>query len=126
MKRTSISFSAGILTGAVMFGGATAIAAGIAATPSKQSIYVDGQPVAMTAYSILGNNYVKLRDVGQAVGFGVSYDAATNTVQISTKTGYAPESTVAAIPGSDAQYIPKAGDVIHCTDGTDYTMSTPI
>ncbi len=119
MRKTSISFAAGILTGAVMFGGTAAIAAGIAATPSKQSIYVDGQPVAMTAYSILGNNYVKLRDVGQTVDFGVSYDAATNTVQISTKTGYAPEVK----PSTDAQYIPKAGDVIHCTDGTDYHIT---
>lgn len=119
MKKTSISFAAGILTGAVMFGGATAIAAGITAEPSRQRIYVDGREVNMTAYSILGNNYVKLRDVGQAVDFGVSYDAATNTVQINTKAGYASE----AKPASDAQYIPKAGDVIRCTDGTDYTIT---
>ncbi len=116
MRKTSISFAAGILTGAVMFGGVTAIAAGVAANPSRQSIYVDGREVNMTAYSILGSNYVKLRDVGQAVGFGVSYDAATNTVQISTQTGYAPEIKSA----TDAQY--KPGDVIHCTDGTDYTI----
>ncbi len=119
MRKTSISFAAGILTGAVMFGGTAAIAAGITASPSSQRIYIDGREMNMTAYSILGNNYVKLRDVGQAVDFGVSYDAATNTVQVNTQTGYAPE----AKSTSDTQYVPKAGDVIHCTDGTDYTIT---
>lgn len=30
----------------------------------------------MTAYSIGGSNYVKLRDIGKAVDFGVTYGAA--------------------------------------------------
>ena len=36
----------------------------------------------LKAYEINGSNYVKLRDIGQAVGFGISYDAGTNTVTI--------------------------------------------
>ncbi len=52
--------------------------AGILAEPSTQPIYVDGQKVSMTAYSINGSNYVRLRDVGQAVNFGVAYDPVSN------------------------------------------------
>ena len=52
----------------MLFSGATAVAAGITAEPTWQNIYVDGQQVSMTAYNIAGNNYVKLRDIGQQVG----------------------------------------------------------
>ena len=71
-----------MVTGAIAFGGTGAAAAGLFAQPSMQSIYVNGQPVYCTAYAISGNNYVRLRDIGQAVGFDVSYDAATDSVQI--------------------------------------------
>ena len=64
-------FALGILCGAILFSGATAMAAGITAEPTWQSIYVDGEQVSMTAYNIAGNNYVKLRDIGQKVGFNV-------------------------------------------------------
>jgi len=37
-------------------------------------IYVDGQQVQMEAYAINGSNYVKLREIGQAVGFEVYWD----------------------------------------------------
>ena len=52
------------------------------ATPSAQVFYADGQQVQLEAYAINGHNYVKLRDVGQLVDFGVTYDAATNSVHI--------------------------------------------
>ena len=58
-------FALGILCGAMLFSGATAVAAGITAEPTWQNIYVDGKQVSMTAYNISGNNYVKLRDIGQ-------------------------------------------------------------
>ncbi len=71
MRRNTMSFAAGVLTGAVLFGGSVAYAAGVLAEPSWQNIYVDGKKVEMTAYNINGNNYVKLRDIGRAVGFNV-------------------------------------------------------
>ena len=42
----------------------------------------------MTSYSIGGNNYVRLRDIGQAVDFAVDYDAATNSVHITSDQPY--------------------------------------
>ena len=39
-------------------------------------IYVDGQQVQMETYAIYGSNYVKLRDIGQAVGFEVYWDGS--------------------------------------------------
>lgn len=61
-------FALGILCGAMLFSGATATAAGITAEPTWQNIYVNGERVFITAYNIAGNNYVKLRDIGQQVG----------------------------------------------------------
>ena len=68
MRRTE--FIAGFLCSALLFG-ATNAAAGLVATASDQTIFVDGRQVTMTAYNIDGNNYVKLRDVGEKVGFNV-------------------------------------------------------
>lgn len=92
MKEKFTQFALGVLTGAFLFGGATAAAAGIVATPSWSPIYVDGQQVQMTAYNIGGNNFVKLRDIGQAVGFNVYYQ---NGVQVDSNAPY----TGSAPPG---------------------------
>ena len=62
----------GMANGAALVSEATA---GIVAEPTWQNIYVDGQQVSMTAYNIAGNNYVKLRDIGQQVGFNVYWGA---------------------------------------------------
>ena len=94
MKR--LQFLMGFLCGALLIGGLTSIASaasGIMATLSNHTIYVDGQQVSMTAYAIGGNNYVKLRDVGEAVNFNVYWDG--KAVQIESDkpyTGEAPAS----------------------------------
>ena len=74
-------FAMGILYGAMLFGGATAVAAGVTAEPTWQNIYVDGKQVSMTAYNIADSNYVKLRDIGKEVGFNVYW---RDGVQIDT------------------------------------------
>lgn len=59
----------------------------VIATPTRdegQSVYVDDTQVYPTGYNIDGNNYFKLRDIGVLVGFGVEWDSATQTVEIST------------------------------------------
>lgn len=91
-------FIAGMVTGAIAFGGKGAAASGLLAQPSMQSIYVNGRPVYCTAYAISGNNYVRLRDIGQAVGFGVEYDSRTDSVQISTGAQQAVQPAVATLP----------------------------
>ena len=88
-KREAIYMGIGILAGLALSGpAAQAATTAITATLSSQPIYVDNQRVQMTAYSIGGNNYVRLRDIGKAVDFGVTYDAATNSVHIDTNTHY--------------------------------------
>lgn len=58
------------------------------ALSSTAKVYLDGEELSLTAYNINGNNFFKLRDLGQAIDFGVDYDAATNTVSIDTSKGY--------------------------------------
>ena len=94
MKR--FRFLTGFLCGALMFAGFTSIASaasGIMAAISNQPVYVDGQRVYLTAYQIGGNNYVKLRDIGEAVGFNVYWDGASVQVESDKLyTGVGPES----------------------------------
>ncbi len=131
MKGKYIQFAAGVLVGATLFGGGTAYAAGVMAEPSWQDIYVDGQQVQMTAYNIGGNNYVKLRDIGKAVGFNVYWDTAANGVQIDSDapyTGEAPASADAAVHvGSVKGDTLKAGErsmLIIGPTGAAYTVSS--
>ena len=42
----------------------------------------------MTAYNINGNNYFKLRDIGMALNFDVSWDSNLKGVVIDTTKGY--------------------------------------
>lgn len=51
---------------------------------STWTLTVDGQLVAVSVYNIGGNNFFKLADLGAALGFGVSYDEASNTAEISS------------------------------------------
>ena len=85
--REAICMGIGILAGIVLSGpAAQAATAAITAELSTQAIYVDGEQVYMTAYAIAGHNYVKLRDVGQAVNFNVFWDGAA--VQIESDQPY--------------------------------------
>ena len=113
--------ASGVLLGATVAG--PAASAALTAQPSTQKITVDGQQVQMEAYSIGGNNYCKLRDVGKVVGFHVSYDALTNTVRINTNEAYADAAAASAtvrLPTDGSQYVPRVGDRILCDDGTEY------
>ena len=95
-KREAIFMGLGILAGLALSGPAAQAADYLTARPSSQRIYVDGQRVQMEAYSIHGNNYVKLRDIGKAVDFGVIYDAATNSVHIDSTQPYREELPAAS------------------------------
>jgi hypothetical protein len=44
--------------------------------------------IKLTAYTINGNNFFKLRDLTQAFNIGVTWDGATQTVGIDTKLDY--------------------------------------
>ena len=100
MKKGTITFAMGILAGFALLPAAQAGVTALTATPSTQTFYVDGKQVQFEAYAIHGNNFVKLRDVGKAVDFGVAYDAKTNSVYIDPDAHYQEETPqpVQAVP----------------------------
>ena len=56
------------------------------AVVSKQSVLIDGKATdGLSIYNIGGNNYFKLRDLGDALGFTVDYDADSNTAIVLNK-----------------------------------------
>ena len=69
------------LTGAPAGGNKTA-------TASSDAIYINGVLCHAEVYKIDGMNYFKLRDLGQALDFGVGWDGATGTVTLDTTRGY--------------------------------------
>jgi len=59
------------------------------AVPSAQTVwYLDAPVDDLSAFNIGGNNFFKLRDLGNLIGFDVDYDSATNTAIVET-LGYA-------------------------------------
>ena len=76
---------------------------------SQQPIYVNGKRVEITAYDIGGSNYMKLRDIGTAVGFGVTYDAGMDSVHIDPTTPYR-ESIKKQSYASDPEQTPPQAD----------------
>ena len=133
--------TAGILAGIAVSGPAAQAATGLMANPSSQKFYLDDQRINITAYAIGDSNYVRLRDIGEAVDFGITYDTAANTVTIHPDMPYEMTATIPAIsqpilptlskntdgsinvPQDGSQYVPQAGDVIRCDDGTNYTIT---
>ena len=50
--------------------------------PSSQSLMIDGYSADLTAYNLGGNNFFKLRDLGNTLGFYVGYDQETDTAML--------------------------------------------
>lgn len=73
-------------------GGELAAGDGLSKTPvlNTAKVYLDGQEVNLTAYTINGNNYFKLRDLGKLFDFDVSWNGA---VVIDTSKGNAETET---------------------------------
>lgn len=65
---------------------------------STSTIYLNGKTVALTAYTINGNNYFKLRDLGEALDFGVTWDGAANAIRIDDDQGYVAEGETTQPP----------------------------
>lgn len=51
-------------------------------------ILKDGKQAAFTAYTINGNNYFKLRDLGKSFNFSVSWNGTANSIGIDTNENY--------------------------------------
>ena len=52
---------------------------------SSQSLTIDGEPVALTAYNLAGNNFFGLRELGEALGFDVTYDPAERAMLVTSR-----------------------------------------
>ena len=88
-KKNAAMVTTGILIGMTIAGPAAHAAAEyLKAYPSANQFYLDGEPVQMEAYAINGNNYVKLRDIGEAVGFNVYWDNENHCVQVESDKPY--------------------------------------
>ena len=88
----------GLVMGLALSAPAAQAVESLKATLSTNRILVDGQETHMTAYTINGNNYVKLRDVGKAVGFEVYWDSANGCVQVESGKPYTGEAPAKAEP----------------------------
>lgn len=55
---------------------------------TESRIYLNGEEVQLTAYSIGGNNYFKLRDLGKIIDFAVNWDGELNMIGVDTSNSY--------------------------------------
>ena len=62
-----------------------------AAQRGARNITYAQEPVELKAYNINGNNYFKLRDLGELIGFNVSWDGENNCVLIDSTMDYQAE-----------------------------------
>ena len=86
----------GILAGLALSGPATQAADYLTVRPSSQTFYIGGQQTALAAYAVGGSNYVRLRDIGRAAAFAVTYTAATNSVYLNSTQPYQEEPPAAS------------------------------
>lgn len=66
-----------------------ALATKAAASLTSSSVWLDGQPLSLTVYNIEGNNFFKLRDLGQALNFSIGWNEGQHTISIDTAQPYA-------------------------------------
>ncbi len=79
--------------------------------PSQWKLMVNGMEVPVSAYNIDGSNFYRIRDLGKALGFQVSYNAATDYISISSiQNAVVPESE--AVPPSWFDDAAFCGDSI--------------
>ena len=126
-RKEVVLMETGIVVGIAMGGQVVhAATTTLTAVPSAQTFYLNGQKIQLEAYSIGGSNYVKLRDIGKAVDFGVVYDGATNSVYINTDESYVEEvpqtNGVITVPQSDMPFRPTEGTVVRLDDGSTFTV----
>ena len=97
MKNTGLVLC-GLVLGLTLSTPAAQAVESLKATLSTNRIVVDGQDTHMTAYTIGGSNYVRLRDIGKVVGFEVYWDSDAKCVQVRSGVPYTGEEPVKAAP----------------------------
>ena len=81
---SSITLTSGEPYAAVGTEGKAAAAPPASAAESTAPLFIDGERRFPTAYLIHGNNYFKLRDLGNIFDFSVGWDAASGTITVDT------------------------------------------
>ncbi len=94
--------AAGTLALAVL---GTAMGAGADASPSI-GVVLNGQPITFTSAPVMINNhvYVPVRDLAQALGIPVVWDASTDSVILGTAGSAAASSSASAVGGGSFTY----------------------
>ena len=124
MKQKITVFIVGLFTGIILLGGGAAYAAGIMAEYAPQAAYVDGVPVQMEAYNISGYNFVKLRDIGQLVGFNVYWDGHIQIDSDAPYIGEAPRKPEPTPSKSVPDYSTQANPAIFNSEMTREVYNT--
>jgi len=84
------------------------------ANPGNGDVMVNGTIHHLTAYNIDGYNYFKLRDLGNAVGFQVGWDAEKKCVNIISSYG-PPDEMMQDVPGYGLPEEPAKPTVVNDT-----------
>lgn len=61
------------------------------ATNTSSKILLDGREIYLAAYNIEGNNYFKLRDIGELFDFEVDWDGVNSRIIVDTSKSYTPD-----------------------------------
>lgn len=81
--RKYIYFLLGLLCGAVFSGGTAVMAnSGVLAQITSQIFFLNGEQTELFAYTIGGNNYIKLRDAAALFGADIEYIEESNSVHM--------------------------------------------
>lgn len=78
------SFITGFVSGAIVFGAISVLAAGFTAVPNQFPISLNGNNVEMEGYNINDSTYFKLRDISDAIG-GFDVDFKDGTIILSAE-----------------------------------------
>ena len=103
-------------------------AAGYAyAYPHTASVTMDGQALALQAYLVNGNNYVRLSDFanilnGTAAQFALEYDQASNSVVVETGKAYRPGGSEGLAVGTEPVFTKLLNPTLR-VDGAPYAIN---
>lgn len=77
---------------------------------SPQTIVVDGQEQNISFYEINDRAYFSIRDLAEALGFGIDYDSVSRNVLVNTQTGYVAEDPSQVQDAATVESVPAGGE----------------
>ena len=89
---------------------------------STVKVIFDGAQANIRAYNIDGNNFFKLRDIGETVGFAVEWNPANNMIAIDTSKEYTPDYTPTRLEETADMGQEYLDSIIFLGDSTTYAL----